>query len=482
MALVRAIRLINNITGGNYTGATLNSALGNAVTLSDYEQAINVRSQARNFASSISGITVAGASTIAANEIVASPVAFYEVFYSGPALAAFASQTPGFNAINANSTAKNLVKSSFTRDNALIGGLTGSNLTSWVDGSWLLAPSNVQTNDPFNAFSVTVYGSTNGMGPTEAAFWGGDTFYKSASDGGYTVQYLAFTSNMGQTWTNAGNVGALMSTSGRILFTYANGFIFASGNGLGNSVVYYYIPGSGWTGTYTFPGSSAGGGVAYGAGRYVAVSAGTEAAYATSHIGPWTASTIPFGGYRIYFENNLFFLIGSAGQVATSTDGITWTTRSTNTSSGGPLGFFIKNNRYFICGGTGVMTSPDAITWTATNPVGTNNHHAVEFFNGTYYAATSNGYATSTNGTTWTKPSTIPGLGITNNLNFYDIKVVGGVLYMQASNRTIYSLDGTSFLPSPLSIAGCCIATKKTGATPATSIFQDQSKFSYGLK
>lgn len=484
MALVRAVRLINNITGGNYTGATLNSALGNPITLSDYEQVINVRSQARNLASSISGVTTVAGSTIASNELVASPVGFYEVFYSGPALAAFVSQTPGFSAINNSASAKALVKSSFLRDNSLIGGLSGENLVSWVDGSWLLTTGNLTANEPINS-SYAVYGSaTNRLGPTEAAFWGGDTYYKTWSSSDYTIQGVAFTNNFGQTWTNPTLSSAFGPTGNRIMCSYANGYLFVTANGEGsNGNVYYYTQSSGLVSVHMFGSNPSMGNVAYGNGRYVVLSSGTEFAHATSLTGPWTSvNTLPMSCYRVYFENDMFFLIGSNSQVATSPDGVTWTMRSTTTSAGQPRGFFFKNNRYFVAGASGVMSSADGITWSYVAPVASSNVYAIEYFNSTYYAMTQSGYATSTNGTTWTKPSTISGLGLNNNFTFYDAKVVGGVLYLQATNRTILSLDGATFTSALPSIAGCVIATKKTGNTPATTIFQDQSRLSYGFK
>jgi hypothetical protein len=106
--------------------------------------------------------------------------------------------------------------------------------------------------------------------------------------------------------------------------------------------------------------------------------------------------------------NNIFFYSGAGSAVKTSTDGITWTTRTIpvgNTSGTGPLVAY-GNSTYVAYGSAGgVATSTDAITWTTraltANPTGScrNLKYGPAGFIATYNGQ--NAYAYSTDGITW---------------------------------------------------------------------------------
>lgn len=147
--------------------------------------------------------------------------------------------------------------------------------------------------------------------------------------------------------------------------------------------------------------------VAFGNGVYVAVGSGS---FATSTDGiTWTTRTSPSGLNHngITFGSGLFVTTVSNGitstSIYTSTDGITWTARTS--PSTGYQGVFFGNSLFVAFGSTIVSTSTDGITWTSrTAPSGA--------WSGCSYGASkfvlvSNGTAAaySTDGATWTLTS-----------------------------------------------------------------------------
>lgn len=123
-----------------------------------------------------------------------------------------------------------------------------------------------------------------------------------------------------------------------------------------------------------------------------------------------TSSTI----LAITYGGSKFVYVGNAGSLATSTDGITWTTRSSgSTSSITSIAFGNSTYVYGAFGG-GISSSTDAVTWVARTSGTTSNINAVTFGNSLFVAGGAGGVLlSSTDGTTWTSRTS----GTTSSIN-----------------------------------------------------------------
>lgn len=93
---------------------------------------------------------------------------------------------------------------------------------------------------------------------------------------------------------------------------------------------------------------------------------------------------------------------GTAGAIATSTNASTWTIRTSGTTSNIISLTYGSIYVYGTIGG-GLSTSTNGITWTARTSGTTSDINALTYGNALYVFGTQNGgLSTSTNGTTWT--------------------------------------------------------------------------------
>jgi hypothetical protein len=131
--------------------------------------------------------------------------------------------------------------------------------------------------------------------------------------------------------------------------------------------------------------------------------------------------------FALTYANTLFVAAGSAGAIRTSTDGITWTARTSNTISTintltyGGGGLYV----YGAAGG-GIGTSTDGITWTARTSGTTSTIQTLTY--GSIYVCAGNGgmLRTSTDAITWTTGTS----GTTSTIN----ALVYGSIYVCAGN------------------------------------------------
>jgi len=146
----------------------------------------------------------------------------------------------------------------------------------------------------------------------------------------------------------------------------------------------------------------------------------------------WTAVATPnFGTSNIHsigFGNGIYVAGGSNGSVRTSTDTITWTSRTTGFTQE-VLGFAYGNNIWVGVSNNSVYgTSTDGITWSSALNHGFGSMTGLVFANGLFLACGGGGVIiASTNGTTWTSRTT----GTTNALK--DI-TYGNNVYMAVGN------------------------------------------------
>ncbi len=146
--------------------------------------------------------------------------------------------------------------------------------------------------------------------------------------------------------------------------------------------------------------------VAYGAGRYVAV----------SDKGPIKVSTdgevwitLPAAGlqaksiYSLVYANKRFVAVGYRGLVMTSTDGLTWTEQVSDTDKS--LSAVTYGEGYFVAVGEGtILTSTNGLTWTK-QVSGTQDYFTDVTYGGGQFVAIGvySLVQTSPDGLTWTK-------------------------------------------------------------------------------
>ena len=169
--------------------------------------------------------------------------------------------------------------------------------------------------------------------------------------------------------------------------------------------------------------------VAYGNGLFVAV--GSSAGHvATSPDGiTWTTRTpsLAANWQSVAYGNGLFVAVSYGGNVMTSPDGITWITRTASETNQW-VSIVYANNIFVAVATSGtnrVMTSPDGITWTARAAAEANVWNTVTYGNGLFVAGggifSTHHIMTSPDGITWTArtaatANTISGIAYGNGI------------------------------------------------------------------
>jgi hypothetical protein len=268
-------------------------------------------------------------------------------------------------------------------------------------GVFVMAGNNSSTsNYATSADGVTwTLRSGNGMGQSWGLYKIGSAFVNVAGGAGNVVSTLLDPVNgpvttggtrLAPPTTDAGSLdGVVYTNNGWAMWNvwgwHFNGFGFTNS---GSSITYSSL--------------------VYGNGRWVRVTnSNISYSIATaekfpaglSFTGATSAVTSP---HRVFFGNGIFVATGSNG-LATSTDGITWTQRS----SAGDFRF----NRVVFAGGLWMAglnsgafyTSTDAITWTARTSMSGSTLVGATWGNGVYCVLTAAGSLfSSPDGTTWT--------------------------------------------------------------------------------
>jgi hypothetical protein len=171
----------------------------------------------------------------------------------------------------------------------------------------------------------------------------------------------------------------------------------------------------------------------------------TTAASATfTAFGPWTLRTAfsANDNNAITFGNSTFVSGGIGGVLATSTDGTTWTTR-TSTFGASNIFALTFGNGVYVAGGDGgtLRTSTNGTTWTSrTSTFGSSTISALTY--GTVYVAggAAGTLRTSTDGITWTSRTSTFGVSSIYSLTYGTVYVAGGE---NATLRT--STDGITW-------------------------------------
>jgi len=282
----------------------------------------------------------------------------------------------------------------------VIVGFEGTVLTSADGLSWTQRPSGV---------SDDLYGVAYANGTWVAASGSSNTILTS-TDGGAT-------------WTNR----TTSVTSQNLTALAANGNASVVVAGASGTIL------RSTTGDYTWMGQNSGtsnqfNDVAYGGGAYVAVgNSGTVRRSTDDGVSWGGVSGVPTTNPYLYcvgFLNGQFVATGASGTILTSSNGSSWTSRTSGTGNqlnGAAYGRVGGTTDTYVAVGVGgtILTSPDSIAWT-TRPSGTvASLNRVAFANGLFMAVGSSGtILTSPDGVAWTAR------GFNPNLSYNHVSVV----------------------------------------------------------
>ena len=180
-------------------------------------------------------------------------------------------------------------------------------------------------------------------------------------------------------------------------------------------------------------------------------------------VSPATTSAI----YTMYYSNGLYLAGGFGGLLYTSTDTITWTSRTSGITSS-IYSIFYGNGLYVYGAAAGIRTSTDAITWTARTINNTTDIRGITYGNGLFvYVDNGGGVGTSTDGITWTSRIATPSsqlLSVTYGNGLFVLGGTGGVLFT--------TTNGTSISPpTTLSIAQTIISLAYGNGLYIASVF-----------
>jgi photosystem II stability/assembly factor-like uncharacterized protein len=163
----------------------------------------------------------------------------------------------------------------------------------------------------------------------------------------------------------------------------------------------------------------------------------------------------------ISYLNNLFIALGQSGTILTSSDGVTWTSR-TSGSSRNLWAVAYGNSTYVVVGGSGtILTSSDGISWTSRSSGTSSPLYGVSFGNNVFVAV---GYSatilSSSDGSSWSSRSGAEGQLDTVTYGNGKFIAVGA-----AYNKLFSSGDGTNWTTvshgSTLGMKGIVYANNK---------------------
>jgi hypothetical protein len=160
----------------------------------------------------------------------------------------------------------------------------------------------------------------------------------------------------------------------------------------------------------------------------------------------WTTRVLDSSAYALQavtYGSSLFVAVGNSGALTTSTNGISWTPRSSNTTHA-LHGVAYGNGVYAAIGDYGTSTtSSNGVNWTAktTSPNPTLN--ALTFGKGIFVAVGTGGVIwTSTNGSSWTPQTST----VTDTLYGVTYSPTAGVFVAVGDHFTIVtSTDGSTW-------------------------------------
>jgi hypothetical protein len=166
-----------------------------------------------------------------------------------------------------------------------------------------------------------------------------------------------------------------------------------------------------------------------------------------------SVSNLPATTNSIVLGNSLFVAVGASGAISTSTDLITWTTRTSGTASN--LNSITYGNGLYLAAGvtSALINSTDGITWSALTYGVTTTIVALGFGNGKYLASSTSGaMRTSTDTITWGAVTANAGGVAMTSINYGNSTYV----WTTASSTTAvgYSTDAVTWTALTMSVPG----------------------------
>ena len=165
-----------------------------------------------------------------------------------------------------------------------------------------------------------------------------------------------------------------------------------------------------WTERYGgFTGTDAAGLVAYGDGKFVALSSQGGAVYTSDDGTVWASSpspTLPAGLADMAFGGGKFVAVGNAGAAVTSADGISWTPSTLSPNDNFKAVEYGEGAGFMALGASGsVYTSPDGGVWAAKAVGRAMSYKEIIFGGGKYVAVGDSGASVSADGLNWSRAS-----------------------------------------------------------------------------
>jgi hypothetical protein len=237
------------------------------------------------------------------------------------------------------------------------------------------------------------------------------------------------------------------------------------------------------TSPFTSSGDKLNGGT-FGGGTWVAVgdnNIGPSPLVATSSDGvTWTSRTMTgFSGQAVLgaaYGNSVFVAFGTGTKLSSSSDGVTWTARTSGFTSSASIhaGCYSTDLALFVVVGDQgqISTSPDGTTWTAQTSGTSHTFIAVTFGNGVFVAVTDAAeIVTSRDGATWTARTTnlsnasFKGVAFVESVGF----VVAGFDNTNSDGRigsSAFSVDGITWtLTAPIGGTSSILAVTASDST-----------------
>jgi len=311
---------------------------------------------------------------------------------------------------------------------------------------------NIRSNVFTNNFSSTLAGGDNTAVANSRIF-----ILRSDSD---TASY--FSADSGATWSSTTS-----SLGGNVVWTGTNYVAGHSASCSGSLGIRYSSNATSWTQVTTNINWTVSG-IAWSGSRLVAVGQNiANNAYSTNSGVNWTAGgAIGFNTIDVAFGASLFVAVGisgSAGRISTSTDGTSWTTRTVPTGFATSVGIksvsFVNSRFVAVDQNCNIASSTDGITWTlsfstgnriaspfVTTTTGDRNRVAYSTSDSSYYVLD----CYSTDLASWTRVPRAANYGtaITGSLNMNAVSSDGTRVYNSAG--TVYNpipyTTGTQFL------------------------------------
>jgi len=392
-------------------------------------------------------------------------------------------------------------------------GSTWTAMTLPASATWTaIAYGQVSTGVSY--FVAVASGGTSAAYSTDGINWTSASLGTSASWSDVTYgnqKFVAVSRTSGSAYYSVSTTGTSWSTSTQsvdaVAVTYGYNRFVMIGGGFSRASA-YSTDGSTWTvGATSLPANNDSTtsnwiDVAYGNGRYVAISDSSGNAAYSFDGATWTASTLP-GIYEwssINYGGGVFYVTSYGDYAATSEDGVTWTLRdgshaslaiSTTAKDTNPGSYTARTlpasaywqdviwtgSKFVAVGHDNVATpyaasSTDGETWTSVTlatPSSSWEYTAIAYNGSNQYIAVianTRHLATSTDGVTWTgTTNAIPTQGQWSDMIYAGSKYVA---ISGGQNRTAYSTDGVTWLNGTISASSTeytSIAYGQPGAT-----------------